>query len=79
MGTRSALSQHSHLFRGGSGQGCGAHPHLPTALFRGRAGMRTPRFSLMPRVHVSQAPGLDSERFLQLERLWTPPWPLGLG
>lgn len=61
MGTRSALSQHSRLFRGGSGQGCGAHPHLPTALFRGRAGMRTPRFSLMPRVHVSQAPGLDSE------------------
>lgn len=73
MGTRSALSQHSCLFRGGSGQGCGGHPHLPTALFRGRAGMRTPRFSLMPRVHVSQAPGLDSERFLQLERLWTLP------
>lgn len=23
--------------------------------------MRTPRFSLLPRVHASQAPGLDSE------------------
>lgn len=61
MGTRSGLSQHSRPFRGGSGRGCGSHPHPPTALLRGRAGMRTPRLSLLPRVHFSQVPGLDSE------------------